>query len=259
MTRISSRYADSVTDRGKPDRQDDEVGERPSSELVTERLSTAEVEDDIAEAQREMEFAAVERLIFFTDAVVAIALTLLALELPVPGGTQNAESISISEMLGDARQHIDDYIAFLISFVVIAAHWRLHHRIFRYVRVATKAIIRLNIYWLLLIVLTPFTTKMLSIGHMNLLRFGTYAATQALQFAIFAVIVVLIIRGQHVPPRVGLQGLQEGLRQTVALAIGFAVSIPLYVLIHQWAFAVWALASMLSNLIRRLWHRRTSA
>jgi hypothetical protein len=67
-----------VTDRAKPDRQDDEVSERPSSELVTARSSTAEVEDDIAETQRKMEFAAVERLIFFTDAVVAIALTLLA-------------------------------------------------------------------------------------------------------------------------------------------------------------------------------------
>jgi Endosomal/lysosomal potassium channel TMEM175 len=121
MTRISSRYADSVTDAAEPDRQDDEVGERPNSELVAERLSTAEVEDDMAEAQREMEFAAVERLIFFTDAVVAIALTLLALELPIPGGTQNVDSISIPEMLRDARQHIDDYIAFLISFVVIAA------------------------------------------------------------------------------------------------------------------------------------------
>lgn len=58
-----------------------------SSELVTERLSTAELEDDIAEAQREMEFAAVEAVDLFTDAVVAIALTLLALELPIAGGS----------------------------------------------------------------------------------------------------------------------------------------------------------------------------
>jgi hypothetical protein len=144
-TRITSRYADSVADPGKPDQQDAGVGERPSSELIAERLSTAEAEDNVAEAEREMEFAAVERLMFFSDAVIAIALTLLALQLPIPGGTEDVDSISISEMLRDARRHIDDYIAFLISFVVIAAHWRIHHRVFRYVRVATRPIISLNI------------------------------------------------------------------------------------------------------------------
>jgi hypothetical protein len=100
---------------------------------------------------------------------------------------------------------------------------------------------------------------MLSVGHVNLLRFGGYAATQALQFAIFTVIVVLIIRGQHVPPGVGLQGLQEALRQTVAMAIGFAISIPLYLLIDQRAFAVWAVTPMVSNLIRRIRQRPSHA
>ena len=100
---------------------------------------------------------------------------------------------------------------------------------------------------------------MLSVGDMNLLRFGVYAATQALQFTIFAVIVVLIIRSQHVPAGAALQRLQDGLRQAVVAAIGFAVSIPLYLLIQQWAFYLWALVPTAARIIRLLWRRRTSA
>jgi TMEM175 potassium channel family protein len=229
--------------------------ERPSSELVAERLRAAEADDDAALIHREMEFAAAERLMFFTDAVVAIALTLLALELPVPGGIENL-SVSISEMVRDARRHLDDYIAFLISFFVIGAHWRLHHRVFRYVRVASAALISLNMLWLLLIVITPFTTKTLSVDRMNILRFGLYAVTQALQFTIFTMIIVLILRTQHVPAGVDTQRLAGGLWQTVAMAIGFAVSIPLYLLIGQWAFAVWGAAPVVANLAQRQWQRR---
>jgi uncharacterized membrane protein len=234
------------------------ANEPPSNELVQQPHAT-DAEDEIALIHREMEFASAERLAFFSDAVVAIALTLLALELPVPGGIENADSVSVSDMIRDAARHVDDYIAFLISFLVIGAHWRLHHRVFRYVRHATRAIIRLNLYWLLLIVITPFTTKTLSIGHQNLLRFGLYAVTQAMQFAVFAVIVVVIIRTQYVPAVADLQRLQSGLWQTVAMAIGFAVSIPLYLLIGQRAFAVWAVAPLVSNLILQPWLRRRRA
>jgi uncharacterized membrane protein len=66
----------------------------------------------------------------------------------------------------------------LISFLVIGAHWRRHHRMFRHVRLPTTAIIRLNMYWFLLIVIIPFTTRMLSVGQQNLLRFGFYVATR---------------------------------------------------------------------------------
>src|SRR4051794_8977616 len=70
---------------------------------------------------------AAERLTFFADAVIAIAITLLALELPTPLGSTN------HELLESVGEHQGEYIAFLISFVVIGAHWSGHHRVFRHV------------------------------------------------------------------------------------------------------------------------------
>lgn len=54
---------------------------------------------------------AAERLAFFSDAVVAIAITLLAIDLPVPTGD------STPEFLAALRADPLDYLAFLISFV----------------------------------------------------------------------------------------------------------------------------------------------
>lgn len=234
---------------------DQQSDERPSSAMIAEHLGAAEADNDITLVHREMEFAAAERLMFFSDAVIAIALTLLALDLPVPGGIENA-TVSIPVMVDDARRHLDDYLAFIISFLVIAAHWRLHHRVFRYVRAASQAIIRLNIYWLLLIVITPFTTRTLSVGDQNIFRFGLYATTQAIQFTIFAVIIVLMLRGQYVPAASDAVGLEDSLSLTVAMAVGFAISIPLYLLIGQWAFAFWAATPLATNLVRSQWQRR---
>jgi uncharacterized membrane protein len=61
----------------------------------------------------EVELVAAERVIFFSDAVVAIAITLLALGLPLPKGSSNT---AVWHSLLAGR---DAYIAFLISFAVI--------------------------------------------------------------------------------------------------------------------------------------------
>ena len=63
---------------------------------------------------------------FFSDAVVAIAITLLAIELPVP------ESTTTSELLAALAEDSLAYLTFVISFLVVVAHCRAHHRVFRY-------------------------------------------------------------------------------------------------------------------------------
>ncbi len=60
--------------------------------------------------------------------MVAIAITLLAIDLPVPGG-------GTVSLFWKSVEHDDGhYAAFLISFVVIAAAWADHHVLFAYVR-----------------------------------------------------------------------------------------------------------------------------
>jgi hypothetical protein len=99
---------------------------------------------------------AVDRLTFFSDAVVAIAITLLAIDLPVPTGA------TVSQFWSSVRHNGGHYAAFAISFVAIAAAWDHHHDIFRYAQSMDSRVRTLNMAWLLTIVLNPFATKLLT-------------------------------------------------------------------------------------------------
>ena len=91
-----------------------------------------------------------ERLLFFADAVFAIALTLLALDLPVPEGDSNGA------LWHSFVGHLDgEYLTFLISFLVISRFWMVQHRFFDRVRAANRRLVQLEVLYLLWIVLLP--------------------------------------------------------------------------------------------------------
>ena len=97
-----------------------------------------------------------ERLIFFTDAIFAIAITLLVLDLQLP---ESLPGGNVWAALGSIQS---DLIGFVVSFLVIGIYWVAHHRHFRYIKAYDGRLIWLNLFFLMSIVFMPFSTRVIS-------------------------------------------------------------------------------------------------
>ncbi|WP_394771618.1 TMEM175 family protein [Lacisediminihabitans sp.] len=115
----------------------------------------------------------IERLVGFTNGVVAIAITLIA--LPLVDIARSVESRPAADFLS---ANVLNLAAAALSFVVIAAFWKDHHRLYRSVTGSTTALINANLVWLATIVFLPVPTVLIvdSPGH-DPVAAGVYVAT----------------------------------------------------------------------------------
>ncbi|MEI2716069.1 MAG: TMEM175 family protein [Candidatus Nanopelagicales bacterium] len=99
-----------------------------------------------------------DRLVNFSDAVMAVAITLLILPLTELAGEVKA-SESAWTWLG-ANQEV--WTAFLISFIVLSNYWLVHHRMFEAIGDYDNVLAWINFGWLLSIITLPFTTELVT-------------------------------------------------------------------------------------------------
>ena len=196
----------------------------------------------------QVEANAAERVIFFSDAVVAIAITLLALALPVPPGFPGMTN---GQLLHALHRNWEDYLAFLISFAVIGNHWVVHRQIFRYVSRVNRKVTAPNMGWLLMMILTPFATRMISGSGAFGVRFSLYALIQVIASACLLLMSREIARGGLLRPGAPESARHPDHAASVAIIITFLVSIPVS-FFTGWAFAVWAVTPLLVRVLRRL-------
>jgi uncharacterized membrane protein len=102
----------------------------------------------------------VERLVFFSDAVFAIAITLLIIEIKVP--EIKGHLISEHSFLKELLSLTPKFLGFIFSFFIIGLYWFIHHRMFGYIVNYNGKLIWLNLFFLLSIVLMPFSTAVYS-------------------------------------------------------------------------------------------------
>jgi uncharacterized membrane protein len=97
-----------------------------------------------------------ERMILFSDAVFAIAITLLVIEIKIPELPR--DKITDDHLLYKLAELIPKFVGFLVSFLLIGQYWIVHHRMFGYVINFNQRLIWLNIFFLLGVALMPFST-----------------------------------------------------------------------------------------------------
>ncbi|MBS1836763.1 MAG: DUF1211 domain-containing protein, partial [Actinobacteria bacterium] len=131
---------------------------------------------------------ALDRVVTFSDGVVAIAITLLVLpllDLAADGG-------DFERLMSTAWPRV---IAFVVSFAVVANFWLVHHRVLSGIVAVSGPLIWANMLWLATIAFLPFPTEVLGVRDssemgVRALYIGSVAACS---FAL-ALIDVVILR-----------------------------------------------------------------
>ncbi|MCW5854272.1 MAG: DUF1211 domain-containing protein [Anaerolineae bacterium] len=99
-----------------------------------------------------------ERIIFFSDAIFAIAITLLVLEIRVP---ELEPARAAAELGGALLALAPKYFSYFISFMAIGVYWTAHHRLFQYIVRYDRRLIWLNLLLMLCIAFLPFPTAVM--------------------------------------------------------------------------------------------------
>jgi uncharacterized membrane protein len=95
------------------------------------------------------------RIEAFSDGVFAIAITLLVLDINVPPS-------AFENLFRGFADQWPSYLAFGTSFVTIGGIWMLHHAVFRRLRYANTAVMRINLLLLMTVSFLPFPTRLVA-------------------------------------------------------------------------------------------------
>ncbi len=143
--------ADAPDDTEQPD---DANRARGDAQAPDDAGQSARRQDPVARLLARSGNLEYDRVLFFSDAVFAIAITVLAIDLRVPTGV----TVQSGHELHEALSGIE---SFAISFVVIGLFWLAHHSMFRFIIAFDRPLMLLNLLFLGTIAFMPFPTAVL--------------------------------------------------------------------------------------------------
>jgi TMEM175 potassium channel family protein len=165
------------------------------------------------------------RLEAFSDGVFAVAITLLILEINVPGG---------ENLWHQLKEEWPSFASFFVSFWVIGIIWVNHHGVIDHIKQADRGVLYLNLFVLMSVVLIPFSTALmaehLKSGADENVAAAVYAGSFVLMAISFGVLWEYITRHRE---KLGVELTDEEVRSR---SRSFQIGNPIYALAVVVAF-----------------------
>ena len=127
-----------------------------------------------------------QRLEAFSDAVIAILITIMVLELKVPHGTG----------LNDIQPLLPTFMTYVMSFVYLAIYWNNHHHMLHVTDRVNGAILWSNMHLLFWLSLVPFVTRWLGENHLAPAPVLLYGVVLFMAGVAYYVLQSAIVRSQ---------------------------------------------------------------
>ena len=209
------------------------------------------------EAEGTDDLPGVERLLTLSDGVVAIALTLLVLQLKfpaLPAGQHDSASALWQELDAGAPQ----FTSYLISFYVIGQFWLSHHRVFRDITGHREGLAWWNFAFLLSITLMPFTSDLLGEYSDNPLAIQIFSIN-LLAASLTTQATYLFARRRGLLSRHDEPSRRAGQLRTIGLILAVALSISLAHVNTSLAKYSWLLIAVIPLAVTRITRRTGGA
>ena len=174
------------------------------------------------------------RLEAFSDAVIAIIMTVMVLELRVPHG---ADWTAL-------RPLVPSFLTYVLSFVMLGIYWNNHHHLFHATERVTGGVLWANLHLLFWLSLIPFVTGWMGENHFAALPTAVYGVILLMSAISYEILQKTIIAGQ---------GASSKLARAVGRDVKGMISLGLYLAAIPLAFVQELLSDAMYVAVALIW------
>jgi uncharacterized membrane protein len=191
-----------------------------------------------------------DRVTFFTDAVFAIAMTLLVVEVGVPESIDGASG-DAGALLETLRDKVPLLAAFFLGCFIIGAYWTAHHRFMAQLKAVDLRFVFLTVVYLTFIALLPFPIGLIGEFPENPISVVALAITAAAVSTMEAVLFRHAWRNKLLRDDVPRDAFRWMLAMSLSPVALFLLSLPVAFVATWLAVLVWGLSIPVQTVLDR--------